>query len=219
MKTKAQHYRQRVYEERANVEALVRQLEDRKQEIERISKVALELQGQNEEFRSQIFALGTGRGPVHDEEFYTTTLEELKCLIEKEIVKLSKAHANYVFQEGEEEEIVQYVSGIGSYGKNCAEFLKSGKYTIQTLYRNGQWRHPFLRHIVAWFLLEQIFNPFAFGISHEFSEGLKCVDKEALSKGSPPQSVMLTHRTTIRERLDDSPSNWSWGFTIFSGDR
>ena len=106
------HYKAKYSEERDKVEALERQLEDRKRELEKISKIMIDYQAQNEEFRTQIFALGTRRGPLKDEEFYTSTFEELKCLIEKEIVKLSKPHANYVFQEKDQEELLQRMSQI-----------------------------------------------------------------------------------------------------------
>ena len=183
------HYRTKYNEERDKVEGLQRQLEDRKRETEAISKMAVDYQAQNEEFRTQIFALGTGRGPIKDEEFYTSNFEELKCLVEKEIVKLSKTHANHVFQENEQEELLQRIAEIGSWGQKCAEFLKTEKYSLQKLYSRGQWRHPLLRHIVAWFLLERVFNPFAFGISEEFSEGLKCIEKDCISRGCTPQTT------------------------------
>lgn len=191
LKSRYAHYKARYFEERDNVEALRRQLEDRKREIEAISKIVVDYQSQNEEFRTQIFALGTGRGPLKDEEFYTSTFEELKCLVEKEIVKLSKAHANYVFEEKEQGELFQRISEIGSCGHKCAEFLKMEKCSLQKLYSRGQWRHPLLRHIVAWFLLERVFNPFAFGISQEFSEGLKCVERDVMSRGRTPQATGL----------------------------
>ena len=191
VKGRYNHYKARYFEERDKVDALHRQLEDRKREIERISKIVVDYQAQNEEFRSQIFALGTGRGPLKDEEFYTSTFEELKCRIEKEIVKLSKPHANYVFQEKEQQELLQRMSEIGLWGQKCAEFLKTENYSLQRLYSQGQWRHPLLRHIVAWFLLERVFNPFSFGISHEFSEGLKCVERDVISRGNTPSNCRV----------------------------
>ena len=191
MTSRYAHYKAKYIEEHDKVEALHRQLEDRRREIESISKMAVDYQTQNEEFRTQIFALGTGRGPLKDEEFYTSTFEELKCLVEKEIVKLSKAHANLVFAEQEQGELLQRISEIGSCGQKCAEFLKTEKYSLQKLFSQGQWRHPLLRHIVAWFLLERVFNPFAFGISQEFSEGLKCVEMDVISRGCTPSSYRV----------------------------
>ena len=183
-------YKTKYFEERDKVEALQRQLEDRRREIERISKIVVDYQAQNEDFRSEIFALGTGRGPLKDEEFYISTFEELKCLIEKEIVKLSRAHANLVFTEEQQGELLKKISEIGSWGTRCAEFLKLEKYSLQKLYSQGQWRHPLLRHIVAWFLLDRVFDPFAFGISQEFSDGLKCVERDVISRGcNPPQTT------------------------------
>lgn len=180
---RASHYRSKYHDEQAKVAGFARQLEDRRKDIENLNKLVSDLQLQNEEFRAQIFAMGTGGGPLNDEEFYSTNWEELKCLVEKQIVKLSKAQVKQTLPEAEQTKILHRLSKLGPRGVKCADFLRSDGHSLQKLYNENHWRHSLLRHIVALFLLDRVFEPFAFGISQELSDGLKFVEKDAKVRG------------------------------------
>lgn len=179
----ASKQREKYLREKAKVEGLEHQLRDLKKDWESLNKWALDVHSENEQFRTEIVTMGSGRGPIRAEEYYTQSFLELKGSIELRIVKLSKAHANHFLEESEQTEILDRISKLGEHGMKTAKSLRSGKYSLPILYGNGRRRHPLIRQIVALFLLNQVFEPFAVGISQEFSNGLKAVETDIMQQG------------------------------------
>lgn len=135
------------------------------------------------ELRSQIYSMATGRATVHDDDYYAGKFNELKCLIETEMLKLSQAHKGHVLSDEVPERLVEKLRDMGENGENCCKGLASGGYSIQVLYSRGILRHALLRHIVALYLFERVFEPFAFGLTDEVSRAFKVVDNNILAKG------------------------------------
>ena len=50
-------------------------------------------------------------------------------------------------------------------------------------YGTSRWRHRLIRHVVALFLFNRVFEPFALGISQEFSDGLRVIDMNVNTQG------------------------------------
>jgi hypothetical protein len=187
-KANVSNFHEKYQQEKVKGGSLQRQNEALREECRALKEWANELQAQNEEFRTQIFSMGSGRGPVQDEDHYIQSFDELKYVVEHSMVKFSRAHANQSMPARVQTEVLTLISDLGQNGKNSARILTSGKYNFQALYSNGRWRHPLIRHIVALFLQDRIFDTFALCLSQEFSEGLKCVEKDVISRG-PPQKI------------------------------
>jgi myosin heavy subunit len=181
------HVRVRLQEdyerEKEWVERLQRQNENLKQQCEAVTKWAQELQAHNEEFRTQVVSMEKGRGPIRDEHFYIQSFEGLKRLIEQRVLKLSQTHNNHSLSEPVQADILKRISELGPHGKSSAEVLKSEHHALQKLYNVSRWRHSLIRHIVALYLLDRVFQPFAFGLSQEFSDGLKSIETDVMSRG------------------------------------
>lgn len=176
-------YRIDFQRESEKVLKLQRQNEHLRQECEALKKCAAEFKAHNEEFRTQILAMSSGRGPVLEEEFYIQSFEELKGVVEHGTVKLSRAQADGTLPNENQMKVLELVSGLGLNGKHSADYFRSNESLFPTVYNTGRWRNPLIRHIVALYLFDRIFEPFAFGISQELSEGLKQIEMDVILRG------------------------------------
>jgi hypothetical protein len=170
--------------------------EDIGAEREASGKKIAELEAQIKEFRTQVFEMGSGHGPIKTEEYYSSNFEALGCLIEKEIVKLSKVHRNYTLTDLQTSQVLSYISEVGTLGQKCSDLLKSeGTYSLQNLYSQGKLRILLIRHVIALFLYERIFDPFAFGVSREVSDCLRSVDRDIMFRGTLARNTALIGQT------------------------
>jgi hypothetical protein len=185
-KASAIRRQERYEQERVKVQQLENQLSKLREDHEEAMEREKGLRSENEEFRTQIVTVASAHGPVRDEDYYNQSFQQLNGIVEHEVVKLSKAHANVILSETRIAEIRNCVSGLGQHGVQSAQFLDS----LQKLYENGRSRHPLIRHIVAMFLLDNVLYPFAFGISQDFSNGLRFVEKEIVNQGFVPMCVV-----------------------------
>jgi len=146
--------------------------------------------------------MGSGRGPIKTEEYYSSNFEALGCLIEKEAVKLSKIHKNYILPAPHVSQVLDYISQIGALGQKCSDLLSAeGISAFQNIYSQGKFRILLIRHIITLFLYERVFDPFAFGISRELSDCLKHVDKDVMLRGSPTSKVLALIVQTVNSPM------------------
>ena len=155
------------------------------QDYQSLYEVYKQLKAENEAFRAQIFSIGTGRAPIHEESYYVQKFESLKGLIEQGSLRLCRAQAKGEKLSIEAEKAtLQALVETGAYGEQAVKIFGETKYTLPFLYNLTTWRIALIRHIVAIFLLDRVFSPFAFGISEEFSNGLKCVQADIVERGT-----------------------------------
>jgi septal ring factor EnvC (AmiA/AmiB activator) len=173
-----------LHKERVTVAELRRQLGSYQQECEGLRKWANGIHSQNEEFRTQIIDLETGLGPTLGEDYYQSQFEGLKRLIEKDIVRHSKSNSKQVLSDEAQKEILEVLSKLGEDGEKSARFFADGQFALRVLYASNRWRHAMIRHIAGLFLLAQVFDAFAFGVSKELSKSLQLVEQDILSRGT-----------------------------------
>lgn len=143
------------------------------------------MEAQVKELRSQIYSMATGRGPEYDDEHYAGQFDKLKCLVETEMLKLSRAHKGQVLSDEIPSRLLEELGRLGDIGESSCSFLANRAYSIQLMYiTQGILRHPLLRHIVALFLYRFVFRPFAVGLSDPVSRAFKSVNKYVLAKGT-----------------------------------
>jgi hypothetical protein len=154
------------------------------QRIQILNDVAEKLKLENEAFRAQIFTMGSGRGPLKEENYYIQVFNSLNSVIDQGVLRLVR-QAKHLLSDTAPNEILALISDLGDHGKQSATFLAtSSKYSVPALYSQVPLRLALIRHVVALFLVHRVFEPYGFGLSQEFSEGLNYVEKDLLSNGS-----------------------------------
>lgn len=154
----------------------------RDQDYQNLLGIVQGLKTDNEAFRAQIFSMGSGRGPLREENHYIHNFESLKTAIDQGVLKLSRANSAATTPPPE---ILATISKLGEHGERSAAYFSKSKYhTLPALYSQSQWRLAVIRHVVALFLIDRVFEPYVFGVSQEFSKGLKCIENDVLERGS-----------------------------------
>jgi hypothetical protein len=153
------------------------------QQIRGLNDVAEKLKLENEAFRAQIFTMGSGRGPLKEENYYIQAFNSLNSVIDQGVLKLVR-QAKHLLADTAPNEILALIAELGDPGKQSAAFLGQTRYSVPALYSQVPLRLALIRHVVALFLVHRVFEPYGFGLSQEFSEGLKYVEKDLLLNGS-----------------------------------
>ena len=115
-------------------------------------------------------------------EYYSQSFDELNGIAEG-VVRYSRVHISHIPSETHRAQILAHISRLGEHGSKTEEFLESAKDCFQSLYGRGRWRHRLIRHVIALFLFNRVFEPFALGISQEFSDGLRAIDMNVNTLG------------------------------------
>ena len=87
-------------------------------------------------------------------------------------MKHSKSSAAIELSQSQEIELLKLLLNFGKSGKKSAEFLKTAPKLFQNLYANTRSRILLIRHIVAVFLIDQVFEPFAAGLPSSLSQAI-----------------------------------------------
>jgi len=105
--------------------------------------------------------------------------------IEDEMVNFSEHHTNQKLPEKCHANILDRISELGPHGRVSRALLESPNSSIEVFYASDALRNSLLRHVAALFLFDQVFEPFAFGISPELSEALKSIESDVKERGIP----------------------------------
>jgi chromosome segregation ATPase len=135
----------------------------------------------NARLRRDIVNMDNDLNPLREEDFYIQSFREIRTDIESWVV----THAidiTEALSKNEEQYLLQHLSSVGPKSKTAADFL--GKKSLaRSLYKNPRCRIPLIRYIIALFLFDQIFEPFAFGFTPQFSQVLLWIDADIVSYG------------------------------------
>lgn len=137
----------------------------------------------NEKLRAEIVTMGKIQGPAKGEEYYIKRFDELKSDIESWAAKHSKLHRNEELSQVSEVELLKSLSELGRCGTMSCQSLKSKTYPIRKLYDYGPTRIGLIRHVVAVFLFDQVFEQFAPGVPQTFSHGLRRIEDDIILHG------------------------------------
>lgn len=152
-------------------------------EVERLKAKIVGLRFDNEDLRRYIVKMENDIQPLQDEEYYIQMFDELKSEVENWVAKQGKSNAGPALSPSDEGRLFQIISDLGSSGRKSVEFLSQNNFCT-VWYANTRSRIQLLRHIVAIFLFEKIFKPFAAGLPTKFSEALVWIGDDVISRGS-----------------------------------
>jgi hypothetical protein len=171
LRKEIQQEKQRFYEYQQQTE----------QRIQRVDGIAEKVRSENEAFRAQIVTMGTGRGPLQDENYYIHAFNILNSTISQGVLKLVR-QAKQLSTETAPDDILLAIKGLGDKGEKSATFFSD--YSLAALYSQVPLKLALTRHVVALFLVHHVFEPYGFGVSEEFSDGLKCVEETLMLDGT-----------------------------------
>jgi hypothetical protein len=193
----ANYYRQLGVQLQQNVDKLQAETEQQSELINRLQRLNHtydqdrqtlknakdELQSECTKLRNHIFSVGTGRAPLQADEYYVRIFEQLKGAIVHEMVELSEQCTDHNLSETAQAKVLEQIAQLGPHGVKSSTCLQSRNSSIALLYGKDELRNSLFRHIAALFLLDKVFEPFAFGISAELSDGLKAIEMDLFEHG------------------------------------
>lgn len=139
------------------------------------------LKQDNATLRAVIANSKSSAAPCHEESYYVEHLDGLNHLIQSSVAKAFKQSCNQNLSEEAGNTVLDIISSIDPWGKQTVETLS--RVTIWTLHKDARKRIALVRHIIALFLWDSVFDPFAFGLEKNISENLRAVE-DNLSSGS-----------------------------------
>jgi hypothetical protein len=170
------------------------------------------IQKDNENLREYITSMSKAQEPIRGEDFYVQSFEELRGHIQSWMAKNSKLNAKEILAEGVQTEVVAFLDKCGPHGIITSKKFGS---QIRELWTSRRTRVPLLRHIVALFLFETVFDRFAFGHDRAASEYLKWIEGDLFRQGTfLTQYLMTDIRYRVYKDSDNSTSLRSSSFTI-----
>lgn len=172
-----------------DLEAVREEFQQLEEEYMELEEKVNELRLENEALSKRILEMETAGckpRPKGEDEYMSTMFKELRVLTETEILNLTNAYEDdFSLSPHEQEEILTCLSKIGDRGKKSAKYLRGDENReLKNLFSTGRRRNALFRHIVALYLVELVFKPYAFGLSREISDGMKFVEKDILHHGS-----------------------------------
>lgn len=150
----------------------------------------------NERLRTYIATKETQLQPSQTEDYYVQNFRELRTGLEMWIAKQAKTSAATSMSDADASKLLESLAGLGRKGKLSAQYLRLNN-TVQKLYCTTGSRIQLIRHVVAVFLFDQIFGPFAVGLPRELSDALEWIDNDILSQGDSWYNWSDLFRTAI----------------------
>lgn len=146
------------------------------------------IEGDNDGLRELINSKSRPQEPTHAEDFYIQSFDDLKSGIIDFIAKHSKQNSKETLTPATQTKILSAIAEFGVTGQATAQFLKLH---LLPLYTSRQFRIHLLRHIVAIYLFDQIFNRFAYPVTPETSDYLRRIEDNLFCQGLPVNKFLL----------------------------
>lgn len=123
--------------------------------------------------------------PLRGEDYYIQCFEDLKNDIESWVVTYSKKNANATLTPPVPNLVLGKINTLGDHGQHIAEYLRLQIPHLKLLqvYNSKKTRIPLIRHVIALFLFDQIFEPFAFGLTRDSSDRIKDIEDRLFKQG------------------------------------
>jgi chromosome segregation ATPase len=147
----------------------------------RVAKCDL-LAKDNEELRRQIAQLSNAQDSIHEEEFYIREFDKMGMEINSWVAKETSNMSKESLSSSSKERILSFIKQYGMHGSVSA--IKSLVSANSIWNSNRRDRITLIRHILAIFLFDNVFDRFSFGLEREMSEYFKRIEKDIWDKGS-----------------------------------
>jgi len=185
-------------EQKMQIDRLTTQVQGYEETLQSLNKVIDKERSENTELRNHIFAVASSRAILKTDDHYVRGFTNLKDEIINELLEFSDEHAGRKISSAAEKDVLEQIAQLGPHGVKARAHLESSNYSLARFYPDDELRNSLIRHIAALFLLEKVFEPFAFGISLEFSEGLKSIEADFLERGTSFRNPAKVSRAAVR---------------------
>jgi hypothetical protein len=160
-----------------------RRIADLLHEQAKLIQEAAFLRLDNEKLRNSIVTSGTALNPIHDEDHYVHGFEELKADLEMWVVRHTRGNSHRDMSNDEASNFYERLAALGPHGKDSSSFLRTNS-CLEIWIKQPRTRFILFQHIIAMFLLEQVFAPFAIGLSASYSDALLWATDSLLAQGN-----------------------------------
>lgn len=143
----------------------------------------------NSDLRRLIGRMSKVQEPLRGEDHYVKLFDDLKNDIDSWVASHSKKNANATLRPQVPKTILAKLDALGEHGKYTAEFLRLPN--LLQLHSGKKTRIPLIRHVLALFLFDQIFEPFAFGLTRDSSQNMKDIEDQLFKQGTSLLSTTL----------------------------
>jgi hypothetical protein len=124
-------------------------------------------------------------GPINDDGYYVQGVERLNYQIQSWVVKMTKSVPDKRISHRNSDRILEGLEELGETSEETLEMLRSEETSLQRLYEQPRTRIALVRHVIALFFFDRIFNPFAFGLEEDISDQLWSIQDGIFSQGCP----------------------------------
>jgi hypothetical protein len=124
-------------------------------------------------------------GPINDDGYYVQGVERLNYQIQSWVVKMTKSVSDKRISHRNSDRILEGLEELGETSEETLEMLRSEETSLQRLYEQPRTRIALVRHVIALFFFDRIFNPFAFGLEEDISDQLWSIQDGIFSQGCP----------------------------------
>ena len=140
------------------------------------------IQKNNSDLRSLIGRMSKVQEPLRGEDHYIKLFDDLKNDIDSWVAGHSKKNANASLRPQVPSTILVKLGALGEHGQHTTEFLRLPH--LLQLYSGKKTRIPLIRHVVALYLFDQIFEPFAFGLTRDSSKNMIDIEDQLFKQGA-----------------------------------
>ena len=156
-------------------------------EVKNLKAQIVGLRHDNDEIRSYILKMEHELLPVVDD-YYIQLFEEIKFEVEIWSAKHGKSNAGATLSQEHEDQLLDIMVHLGNSGIASVSFLRANPRFLRTWYSNARSLIQFVRHVIASFLYDKIFEPFAAGLPTQFSQALDWIRSYVIEDGFFPDS-------------------------------
>jgi hypothetical protein len=159
-----------------------------RERLDKMESRNLGFENDNISLRTYIANLKIADAQTKDDAYYIDNLQGLNRMIESSVASVFIDNPSPRKLSNEAGlEILGVLSEFVPSGEFTARLLQDPTYdTIWTLHQDARKRVAFARHLIALFLWDRVFKPFAFGLPLEQSTILKEIEKYIVGNGALP---------------------------------
>jgi chromosome segregation ATPase len=154
-------------------------------EVTKLKAQIVGLRHDNDEIRSYILKMERELPPVVDD-YYIQLFEEIKSEVEIWSAKHGKSNAGATLSQEHEDQLLDIIARLGNSGIASVDFLRANPQSFRTWYSNARSRIQLVRHVIASFLYDKIFEPFAAGLPSQLWQALVGITGYVIEDGFSP---------------------------------
>lgn len=138
----------------------------------------------NASLNMYISNLNRAQAVVQQDSDYVDELDTLNHNIQRSIASMFKWSCDRNLPEEAEAKVISALIEFEPFGKKTLEMLGRCGVTIPALHKDSTTRIVLIRHLIALFLLDKVFQPFAFGLDTNVNKNMSAVEDAVFASGT-----------------------------------